>query len=69
MNPEHRQGSIEQALEYFNEQLGGQAALADTYAALLRNIYNFVMAGGHGSAVVPVKMKNGKTLYLRGEIR
>jgi hypothetical protein len=67
LNPEHRQGSAEQALEYFNEQLEGRTA--ETYAALLRNIYNFVMAGSRGIAVMPVKMKNGKTLYLRGEIR
>ena len=67
MNPEHRQGSREQALAYFEEQLNGTSG--EHYIGLLRNIYNFVMTGARGIAMTSIKMKNGKTLYLRGEIR
>ena len=67
-NPEHRQGSVEQALEYFQDQF--TVPVADPYASLLRNIYNFIMGGNSGVRVVEaVKMKNGKTFYLTGEIR
>ena len=69
MNPEHREGSVEAALSYFGEQLG-EGKAAEHYAALLRNLYNFIMGGNSSVRVVePIKMTNGKTLYLTGEIR
>jgi hypothetical protein len=67
VNPEHRQGSREQALAYFEEQLDGIPG--EHYIGLLRNIYNFVMTGARGIAMASIKMKNGKTFYLTGEIR
>ena len=68
VNSEHREGSKEQALAFFNEQLEGKTA--EHYASLLANLYNFTMSGNSRVRVVEtIKMTNGKTLYLTGEIR
>lgn len=69
MNPEHRQGSAEQAMTYFTEQVG-TVEMTNLVTALLTNVYNFRMTGASPARAVQVAvMKNGRTLYLTGEIR
>ena len=69
MNHEHREGSSEQALAFFSEQIG-TAELSEAVKTLLTNVYNFAMDGKRVPRVLQaVVLKNGKKLYLTGEIR